>query len=307
MIRYVDAYREQFGVELICRVLANTVGGFMTSRGYRAAKTRPLSHRAIRDQVLGDEMERLHAENYGVYGVRKMYYLMRRQGWIVGRDKVARVMKTRGITGVRRGKTTFTTRSKTTDTYPTDKVNRQFQADRPNQLWVADITYVATWQGFAYVAFVTDVFSRKIVGWSVSSTLKTDMLPLQALNMAAWMVTDDLTALVHHSDRGSSYVSLAYTDRIVELGGTPSVGSKGDSYDNAMAESQFALFKTELIKKRRPWRSVEQVELATLEWVWWFNNQRLHSELDYRTPTEVEAEYYAKKDPVLATAIHGNT
>jgi transposase InsO family protein len=307
MIRYVDAYRDQFGVELICRVLGNTAGGFMTSRGYRAAKTREPSSRAIRDQVLGDEMERLHAENYGVYGVRKMHRLMQRQGWLVGRDQVARVMKTRGITGVRRGKTTFTTRSKTTDTYPADKVNRQFQADRPNQLWVADITYVATWQGFAYVAFVTDVFSRKIVGWSVSSTLKTDMLPLQALNMAAWMVSDDLTGLVHHSDRGSNYVSLAYTDRIVELGGTPSVGSKGDSYDNAMAESQFALFETELIKKRRPWRSVEQVELATLEWVWWFNNQRLHSELDYRTPAEVEAEYYAGKDPVLATAIHGNT
>ena len=307
MIRYVDAYRDQFGVELICRVLGNTVGGFMTSRGYRAAKSRPMSNRAIRDQVLGDQMERLHAENYGVYGVRKMYYLMRRQGWLVGRDHVARVMKTRGIGGVRRGRTTFTTKTKTSDSYPLDRVHRQFHADCPNQLWVADITYVATWQGFAYVAFVTDVFSRKIVGWSVSSTLKTDMLPLQALNMAAWMVSDDLTGLVHHSDRGFNYVSLAYTDRIVELGGTPSVGSKGDSNDNALAESQFALFKTELIKKRSPWRTVEQVELATLEWVWWFNNQRLHSELDYQTPAEVEAEYYAQRNPVSATAEHGNT
>lgn len=307
MIRYVDAYRDQFGVELICRVLGNTVGGFMTSRGYRAAQSRPLSHRAIRDQVLGDEIERLHAENYGVYGVRKMYWLMRRQGWLVGRDQVGRVMKNRRIGGVRRGRATFTTKTKTSDSYPADKVQRRFVAERPNQLWVADITYVATWSGFAYVAFVTDVFSRKIVGWSVSSTLKTEMLPLQALNMAAWMVSDDLTGLVHHSDRGSNYVSLAYTDRIVELGGTPSVGSKGDSYDNALAESQFALFKTELIRKQRPWRSVEQVELTTLEWVWWFNNQRLHSELDYQTPAEVEAEYYAKKDPVLATAIHGNT
>ena len=251
----MDAYRDQFGPWLICRVLADTAGGFITSRGYRATKNRPMSDRAVRDQVLGDEMERLHAENYGVYGVRKMYYLMRRQGWLVGRDQVARVMKTRGITGVKRGKTTFTTETKTSDSYPADKVNRQFQADRPNRLWVADITYVAAWQGFAYVAFVTDVFSRKIVGWSVSSTLKTDMLPLQALNMAAWIVSDDLTGLVHHSDRGSNYVSLAYTDRIVELGGTPSVGSKGDSYDNALAESQFALFKTELIRKRGPWRT----------------------------------------------------
>lgn len=307
MIRYVDAYRDQFGVELICRVLGNTTGGFMTSRGYRAVKNRPMSDRAIRDQVLGDEIERLHAENYGVYGVRKMYYLMRRQGWIVGRDQVARVMKTRGVTGVKRGKTTFTTKTKTSDSYPADKVQRRFQAERPNQLWVADITYVATWAGFAYVAFVTDVFSRKIVGWSVSSTLKTDMLPLQALNMAAWMVSDDLTGLVHHSDRGSNYVSLAYADRIVELGGTPSVGSKGDSFDNALAESQFALFKTELIKKRRPWRTVEQVELATLEWVWWFNNQRLHSEIGNVPPIEIEQAYYAEKDPVLATVSHGNT
>jgi transposase InsO family protein len=157
----------------------------MTSRGYRAAKAHPMSHRAVRNQVLGDQMERPHADNYGVYGVRKMYRLMQRQGRLIGRDQVARIMKTRGITGVKRGRTTFTIRSTTADTYATDKVKKQFVADHPNQLWAADITYVATWAGFAYVAFVTDVFSRKIVGWSVSSTLKTDMLPLQALNMAA--------------------------------------------------------------------------------------------------------------------------
>ena len=157
-----------------------------------------------------------------------------------------------GIIGVTRGKATFTPKAKTSDSYPADKVNRQFVAEHPNQLWVADITYVATWGGFAYVTFVMDLFSRKIVGASVSSTLKTEMLSLQALNMAAWMVSDDLTGLVHHSDRGRNYVSLTYTDRIVELGGTPSVGSKGDSYDNALAESQFALFKTEVIKKQRP-------------------------------------------------------
>ena len=280
----------------------------MTSRGYRAAKSRPLLNRAIRDQVLGDEIERLHVENYGVYGVRKMYYLMRRQGWIVGRDQVAQVMKTRGITGVKRGRATFTTKTKKTDSYPADKVQRHFQAERPNQLWVADITHVPTWTQVAYVAFVTDVFSRKIVGWSVSSTLKTEALLLQALDMAAWMVSDDLTGLVHHSDHGSNYVSLTYTDRIIELGGTPSVGSKGDSYDNALAESQFTLFKTELIRKQRPWRTieqVEQVELATLEWVWWFNNQRLHSEIGNVPPIEIEQAYYAEKDPVLATASHG--
>ena len=161
-------------------------------------------------------------------------------------------MKARGITGVKRGKTTCATKTKTSDSLPLDKVQRQFVAKRPNQLWVAGITYVATWQGFAYVALVTDVFSRKIVGWSVSSTLKTDMLPQQALNMVAWMVSRDLTGPMHHSDRGSNYVSLAYTDRTVELGGTPSVGSKGDIYDNTLARSQFALFKTELVRKRRP-------------------------------------------------------
>lgn len=197
-------------------------------------------------------MERLHAENYGVYGVRKMHRLMRRQGWLVGRDQVARVMKTRGITGVKRGRTTFTTRSKTTDPYPTDKVNRQFVASRHCPFWVTDITYVAIWAGMAYVGFVTDVFSRKIVGWSVSSTLKTNMLPPQALNMAAWHVDDDLHGLVHHSDRGSDYASLAYTDRIVNLGRTPSVGSKGDSYDNALAESQLALVQNRTDQKDAP-------------------------------------------------------
>jgi len=277
----------------------------MTSRGYRAAMIRPLSDRAVWDQVLGDDIERLHAANFGVYGVGKMRRLMKRQGWLVGRDQVAQVMKALGITGVKRGKTTFTTRTKPAGSYSSDKVNRTFRATNPSQLWIADITYVARWSRFAYVAFVPDFFSRTIVGWSVSSSLKTDMLPLQALNMAAWNVSDDLTGLIHHSDRGSNYVSLTYTDRILELGGTPSVGSKGDSYDNALAESQFALFETELIKKRRPWRTVGQVEWATLEWMWWFNNQRLHSGLDYRTPAEVEVAVYAEQDPVLATATHG--
>ena len=174
----------------------------MTSRGCRAAKTGEPSNRAIRDLALGDELERLHVETFGVYGVRKMHRLMRRQGWLVGPDQVARVMQIRGIAGVKRGRTLFTTKTRKSDSYPTDKVQRRFVAERPNHLWVADIySYAPTW---TQVAFVTDVFSRKIVGWSVSSTLKTDMLPLQALNMAAWMVSDDLTRLVHHSDRGSN-------------------------------------------------------------------------------------------------------
>jgi transposase InsO family protein len=167
---------------------------------------------------------------------------------------------------------------------------------------------VATWSGFAYVAFITDVYSRRIVGWNVAATLKADILPLQALEMAAWQSGGNLAALTHHSDHGSNYLSMVYTDRIVELGAKPSTGTDGDSYDNALAETVNGLYKAELIRRRGPWRTVEQVELATLEWVWWRNNQRLHSELDYRTPIEVAATYYAGHEPpVLATASHENT
>lgn len=305
MIRYVDTFRDRFGVEAICRTLGATERGFLTARGYRAAKARPASARAIRDGVLGAEIARLHAENYGVYGVRKMHALMRRQGWAIGRDQTGRIMRAFRLEGARRSRRVFTTRSDPASQPPTDLVRRRFRADAPCRLWVSDITYVATWSGFAYVAFVTDVFSRRIVGWSVSSSLRTEASPLPALEMAAW-ASGDVTGLIHHSDRGSNYVSLVYTDRILELGATPSVGSVGDSYDNALAEAVNGLFKTELIRRRGPWRTIEQVELATLEWVWWWNNQRLHAELDYRTPAEVEGAHYADLvTPVLATANHG--
>ena len=165
------------------------------------------------------------------------------------------------------------------------------------------MTYVATWSGFAYVAFVTDVFSRRIVGWNVALTLKADILPLQALNMAAWATDGNLDGLVHHADHGSNYLAVVYTDRIEELGATPSTGTVGDSFDNAMAEAVNGLYKTELIRRRGPWRTVEQVELATLEYVWWWNNQRLHGELDMRTPAEVEADYYAGLDTPLGTPV----
>lgn len=182
-------------------------------------------------------------------------------------------------------------------------MNRQFTATAPRRLWVADITYVATWSGFAYVAFVVDVFSRRIVGWPVAATLKADVLPLQALDMAAWDAGGDLAGLIHHADHGSNYLAVVYTDRIAELGAKPSTGTVGDSYDNALAEAVNGLFKTELIRRRAPWRTVEQVELATLEWVWWWNNQRLHGELDYRTPIEIEQAHYADHEsPLPATA-----
>lgn len=185
----------------------------------------------------------------------------------------------------------FTTRPEPIASVPADRVNRRFHAEQPNRLWVVDITYVRTWQGFAYTAFVTDACTRMIVGWQVASTMRTEDLPLQAFNHAVWQSDTDLSGLTHHSDRGAQYLSLTYTDRLIELGIIPSVGTVGDSYDNALAESVNAAYKTELIRHRRPWRTVEQVELATCEWVCWYNHQRLHEALGYRTPAEYEATF----------------
>lgn len=303
MIRFIDIWRDRFGVEAICRILGATECGFLTTRGYRAARTRPPSARRLSDELLGAEIERLHAENYGVYGVRKMHALMRRHGWVIGRDQTARLMRSVGLRGIRRSKRAFTTRPDPAALRPADLVKRQFTAEAPGRLWVADITYVRTWQGFAYVAFVTDVYSRRITGWNVAATLRADILPLQALDMAAWQAGGDLTGLIHHADHGSNYLSLVYTGRIAELGATPSTGSVGDSYDNALAEAVNGLYKTELIRRRGPWRTIEQVELATLEWVWWWNHQRLHGELGYKTPAETETAYYAAlESPGPATA-----
>ncbi|WP_109237457.1 IS3 family transposase [Gordonia paraffinivorans] len=293
MIRFINEHRDRFGVELICRVLRPAVQGFLTSRGYRAAIGRAPSARRLRDDLLVPEIARLHAENYGVYGRWKMHALMRRQGWDIGRDQTERLMRLAGVRGVKRSKRVFTTKTDRTLSLPTDLVNRRFTADAPRRLWVCDVTYVATWSGFAYVAFVTDVYSRRIVGWNVAATLKAEILPLQALDMAAWDPGGDLTGLTHHSDHGSNYMAMVYTDRVVELGAMPSTGTVGDSFDNALAEAVNGLYKTELIRQRGPWRTVEQVELATLEYVWWWNNQRLHGKLDMRTPIEVEDAYYA--------------
>ncbi|AZH78996.1 IS3 family transposase [Microbacterium sp. Y-01] len=293
MIQFINEHRDRFGVELICRVLRPAVQGFLTSRGYRAAVGRAPSARRLRDDLLVPEIARLHVENYGVYGRRKMHALMRRQGSEIGRDQTERLMRLAGVRGVKKSKRVFTTKSDRMLSLPQDLANRRFTADGPRRLWVCDVTYVATWSGFAYVAFVTDVYSRRIVGWNVAATLKAEILPLQALDMAAWGAGGDLTGLTHHSDHGSNYMAMVYTDRVVELGAVPSTGTVGDSFDNAMAEAVNNLYKTELIRQRGPWRTVEQVELATLEYVWWWNNQRLHGELDMRTPIEVEDAYYA--------------
>ena len=305
MIEYIDMYRDRFGVEPICRVLGSTAGGFITARGYRAAKARLPASRTIRDQVLVEQLIQIHKDNYSVYGVRKMHAAMGRAGWLIGRDQVARLMRIGGLRGVTRSRRTFTTRTDLKLVQPADLVNRRFKAQAPNQIWVGDITYVPTWAGFAYVGFIIDVFSRRIVGWSVSSSLRTEASTLVALEMAVWQARTDLTGLICHSDHGSNYLSIKYTNRVIELGAKSSTGSVGDAYDNALAETVNGLYKTELIRRAGPWRTIEQVELATLEWVWWFNNTRLHQHLGYRTPTETEQDYNEQQvSNWAATATH---
>lgn len=287
MIAYIDEYRGRFGVEPICRVLgASLEGGFITSRGYRLAKSRPASARRIRDRILAEELREIHAHNFGVYGIRKMWHAARRAGWDIGRDQVARLMKIAGIAGVRRGRTPITTRgSQAVDLRP-DLVNRQFTASRPNKLWVGDITYVRTISGFVYTAFVTDVFSRKIVGWATRSTMKTEALPLEALEQAIMNAKEHLSGLVHHSDHGSQYTSIAYNEKLADYGIKPSTGTVGDSYDNALAEAVNGLYKAELIYSH-PWASLTEVEFATMNWVHWWNNERLHEALGYHTPADI--------------------
>lgn len=297
MIAFIDAHRDQFGVELICRVLRAAIAGFLTSRGYRAAKTRPPSDRALSDDLLIAELRTVHQKNFSVYGVKKMHHAMKRRGWQLGREQTRRLMRKAGLRGVQRGKPVFTTVSDPADQRPADLVNRQFKAPAPDRLWVADITYVRTWQGFCYTAFVTDVCTRRIVGWAVTASMRTEDLPLQAFEHAVWQSNSDLSELIHHSDRGSQYLSLAYTDRLAELGIAPSVGSRGDSYDNALAEAVNAAYKSELINRDKPWRSVDDVELATAAWVAWYNQERLHEALGYVPPAEYEAALTGTSHP----------
>jgi putative transposase len=267
MIAYIDAHKERFGVEPICEQLP------IAPSTYYAAKSRPPSARTTRDEALKPEIRRLHRDNFGVYGARKVWLQLGREGIPVARCTVARLMSGLGLRGVRRGAFKVTTTSDGGALRPADLVERDFRATRPNQLWVADITYVATWNGFVYVAFVTDVFSRRIVGWRVSRSLRSD-LALDALEMALWARGRNADGLVHHSDRGSQYLSIRYTERLAEAGAVASVGSKGDSYDNALAETIIGLYKTEVIRRRGPWKNIDAVEFATLEWVDWFNNRR---------------------------------
>ena len=248
--------------------------------------------RAQRDDTLVAHIERVWQANMRVYGADKVWKQMNREGIVVARCTVERLMRCLGLQGVRRGKVVRTTISDGRAPCPLDRVNRVFRADRPNQLWVSDFTYVSTWQGWLYVAFVIDVYARRIVGWRVSSSMRTDFV-LDALEQALYARQPERDgSLVCHSDRGSQYVSIRYTERLAQAGIEPSVGSKGDSYDNALAETINGLYKAELIHRRAPWRTKESVELATLQWVSWFNHHRLLEPIGYIPPAEAEANYY---------------
>jgi putative transposase len=290
MIAYIDQHKYCYGVEPICRVLP-----IAPSTYYQHTK-RPRSARAVHDAQLKVEIRRVHGEHFGVYGARKVWRQLHREGIVVARCTVERLMGELGLEGVRRGKPRGTTTPETSTTRPADLVERDFSATTPNQLWVADLTYVATWSGFVYVAFVIDAFSRFLVGWQASRSLRTD-LALDALEMAIWRRQAQLDGLVHHSDRGSQYLSIRYTERLAEAGAVASVGSRGDSFDNALAETIIGLYKTELVRRRGPWKALDEVEYATLEWVDWFNHRRLLEPIGYVPPAEFEAAFLGEEDP----------
>ncbi len=291
MWAFIDQYRETLGVEPICRVLQIAPSGY---RRHAARQRDPArrSARAQRDEILMRHIQRIWDANRQVYGVDKVWRQLQREGLAAARCTVARLMRQRGLRGVRRGQAVRTTVPNGAAPCPGDRVNRQFRAERPNQLWVADFTYVSTWQGFVYVAFIIDVFARRIVGWRVSRSMRTEFV-LDALEQALYARQpqgDD--ALIHHSDRGSQYVSIRYSERLAEAGIEPSVGSTGDSYDNALAETINGLYKAEVIHRCGPWKTAEAIELATLDWVAWFNHQRLLEPIGYIPPAEAEANYY---------------
>jgi putative transposase len=288
---FIEEHRDTHGVEPICKVLQIAPSGY---RRHAARQRNPELHckRVQRDATLMPQIDRVWQANLQVYGADKVWRQMNREGMPVARCTVERLMRQLGLQGARRGKVVRTTIPDDSAPRPLDRVKRQFKADRPNQLWVSDFTYVSTWQGWLYVAFVIDVFARRIVGWRISSSMRTDFV-LDALEQALYARQPERSeALIHHSDRGSQYVSIRYTERLAEAGIEPSVGSKGDSYDNALAETINGLYKTELIHKRAPWKTRESLELATLEWVAWFNHHRLLESIGYIPPAEAEANYY---------------
>ena len=306
MVTFIDQHRATYGVEPICAVLPIAPSTYFL-RKTQQQEVAKRSARAQRDADLRAAIQRVWDDNEQVYGPRKVWKQLRRDGRRVARCTVERLMRDMGLKGVSRGRAwVVTTQVETADNRPVDRVERRFTATRPNQLWVADFTYVATWRGFVYVAFVIDVFARRIVGWRVSVSLATDFV-LDALEQAIYDRRGaDVEDLVHHSDRGTQYLSMRYTDRLTEAGIEPSVGSRGDSYDNALAESIIGLFKTEVIQRKGPWHHLEAVEFATLTWVDWFNTRRLLEPIGYVPPAEYEAAYYAHLNGRAAIADGGD-
>jgi putative transposase len=300
MIAFIDHHRDVYGVEPICKVLPIAPSTYHAHVGRRVDPGKR-SPRTKRDEALKAQIRRVFEENFRVYGVRKVWRQLGREGIAVARCTVARLMRAMGLQGAVRGKPARTTVSDKAAPCPLDRVNRQFQALRPNALWVSDFTYVATWMGFVYVAFVIDAYARRIVGWRVSRTAHAGFV-LDALEQALHERRPVHGGLVHHSDRGVQYVSIRYTERLAQAGIEPSVGSIGDSYDNALAETVIGLFKAEVIRRRGPWRSLEAVEFATLEWVDWFNNRRLLEPIGNVPPAEAEACYYAQSEEIAKAA-----
>jgi transposase InsO family protein len=294
MVEFIDDYRDEFWVEPICRVLPIAPSTYFEQKA-RERDPKRLPARQVRDKMLCVEIERVWKENRSLYGARKVWIQLQREDFEVARCTVERLMAQKGLRGVVRGPAfKRTTVSDESAARPLDLVKRDFSADGPNRLWVADLTYVATWAGFVYVAFVVDVFSRRIVGWRVSKSLRSD-LALDALEQALHARRDH-DGLIHHSDRGVQYLSIRYSERLAEADIEPSVGSVGDSYDNALAETIIGLFKTEVIRHCGPWRNLEEVEFAVLEWVDWFNHRRLLSSIGDIPPAELEARYYQAQE-----------
>jgi transposase InsO family protein len=296
MVAFIDDHRAEYGVEPICDVLPIAPSTYYWHKA-KEADPSLRSARVQRDEALRPEIGRVWHENFQVYGVKKVWRQLNREGMPVARCTVARLMGEIGLRGAVRGRAFKTTTvGDEQATRPMDLVDRDFGASRPNELWVSDLTYVATWRGFVYVAFVIDAYGRRIVGWRVSGSLRSD-LALDALEQAICERDEDTAErLVHHSDRGVQYLSIRYTERLSMAGIETSVGSRGDSYDNALAESVIGLFKTEVIRRRGPWRNLEDVEFATLEWVWWFNNHRLLEPIGHLPPAEYEEQYYRQQE-----------
>ncbi|WP_176599234.1 IS3 family transposase [Sphingobium sp. 15-1] len=292
MMAFIDAHREDLGIEPICRELAIAPSSYHEHAARRADSGRRPA-RTRRDEEIREQIKRVHEASFGLYGARKVWHQMRRDGIMVAKCTVERLMRAMGLAGVRRGKKTVTTVSNPKAPCPLDKVNREFRVSRPNALWVVDFTYVHTWAGFVYVAFVIDAFARRIVGWKVSTSATAGFV-LDALEQAIHARRpgpDD--GLIHHSDRGVQYLAMNYTQRLAEAKLVPSVGSVGDSYDNALAETINGLYKAEVIWRQRSWPSVSAVEMATLRWVDWYNNHRLFGPIGHIPPAEAEDNYYA--------------